>query len=121
MIQQRNESTLGTSVDIRIEAVSSDPVFNKTSKTCIEATTVQVVDKGNMTIWKTGITVPEAYYMNYPGRLEIFLQDYVVGPNITFSVIQTMVHYDLPPHQQNHSTVNMTIANITFFYTEVIP
>jgi hypothetical protein len=81
-----------------------------------------------MTIWPTGITVPEAYYLNYPGRLEIFLQDYVIGPNITFSVMETKIHHDLPRHwidQQNRSTVNMDappiVDDINFFYTEVVP
>jgi hypothetical protein len=82
-----NESTIGSSIGIIIEAISSDPVFGKAPATCIEKTTVQIVAKNNMTIWPSGITVPDTYYVNHPGRLEVFLQDYVIGPNITFSVM----------------------------------
>jgi hypothetical protein len=127
-LQQRNESTVGQAIDIVIEAVSTDPVNGKVVASCLEQTTVQVVRKDNMTIWPTGIAVPETYYVNYPGRLEVFLSPYVVGPNITFSVMETMIHHDLPRHwidQQNQSFVNMDgipiIGNINFFYTEVVP
>ena len=68
-----NETTIGQSIELFIEAVSSDPIYGKTPAICTENTTVHIVKKDNMTIWSTGIAVPETYYINYPGRLEVFL------------------------------------------------
>ena len=62
-----------------------------------------------MTIWPSGIPVTDTYYLNYPGELNVFLDYYVIGPNITFSVMETMIHHDLPPNwvnQQNETKIH---------------
>jgi hypothetical protein len=76
---------MGTSQTVLIEANSTDPHI-PAQIICTSRTTVYLVQRDNMTLWRTGITVPEEYYANYPGILEVFLHDYMVGPNITYSV-----------------------------------
>lgn len=53
---------------------------------CSDNTVVHIVTPDNMTIWPSGLSPPEDYYMNYPGRLLIPLETYAIGPNITYTV-----------------------------------
>lgn len=126
--QQKDNTTINKTYDIEIIANSSDPIFG-TPTNCTETTQVIMVEPNNMTIWPTKIALSDTYYTNYPGRLEIFLDRYVIGPNITYNVEETMIHKDLPTHwinQQNQSQVHFdkpppSIGDINFFYTEVVP
>lgn len=109
VIQQKDNTTIGKSIDLVMTAVSKDPRGN-TTEVCTEKTVVHIVTPDNMTIWPSGLTPPETYYMNYPGRVNIFLEQYAIGPNITYTV-QAAPRQDLPRHwidQQNQSTVHFT-------------
>lgn len=57
MIVQSDASKLGTAQTVLIEANSTDP-HSIAQRFCSSRTTVQMVDKDNMTIWSSGVTVP---------------------------------------------------------------
>jgi hypothetical protein len=65
-IMQTDSSKMGTSSSVLIEVNSTDP-NSPAQSICSSRTTVHLVEKDNMTIWKSGVTVPEEYYANYPG------------------------------------------------------
>ncbi len=39
-----------------------------------------------MKIWSTGLDPTDVYSTNYPGELQISLEDYFMGPNISYSL-----------------------------------
>lgn len=63
--------------------MSSD-FINPNVIACTKVVTVSFVEKDNMAIWPGGSRPSQELFMNYPGQLLIQLDNYVIGPNITF-------------------------------------
>ena len=43
-----------------------------------------------MKTWTTGLKLPDSYYANFPGEFFIPLSRYVIGPNITWGVHESV-------------------------------
>lgn len=126
-IMQGDTSKMGASLTVLIEGNSTDP-HSPAQQICTSRTTVVIVQPDNMTIWKSGITVPDEYYANYPGVLEVFLHDYVIGPNISYWITQPSTKEELPQfwiNKRNESLVKIDrppdVKDINFFHTDVVP
>jgi hypothetical protein len=55
---------------------------------CTYSYKFMIVPIDSRAMWPTGYKLPNTYYANYPGELFIPLDRYVLGSNITFSVIE---------------------------------
>ena len=62
-----------------------DPLSNE-RKVCLFVLNFTLVLENNRTMWPSGYTPNTEFSANYPGRLEIPLLGYVLGPNITYEV-----------------------------------
>ena len=48
-----------------------------------------IADINSMSIYPTGMNIPDTYYANYPGELYIPLDRYLIGANITYGINET--------------------------------
>lgn len=84
-----------------------------------------IVASDTLSIWPTGLSLPDTYYANYPGQLFIPLDRYVLGSNITYGVHSEAVE-DPPTYfilQQNSTKIswwnkNDSMYKYTFIRTE---
>ena len=44
------------------------------------------IDIDSMSIYPTGINIPDTYYVNYPGELYVPLDRYLVGTSINYGI-----------------------------------
>ena len=123
-IYPTDNSLLGKEYIFSVIATSTNPVTNE-SRGCTYTWKSIVVKADNYSLWETGFHPSSVYYANYPGGLEINLNMYVIGPNITYGVEEHTVDGELPQYmilQQNHSHFNfktpLNINNITLLKTE---
>jgi hypothetical protein len=119
-----NDSMYGKSEDVVLYAESFDWNINETFK-CQEKFTVFFVSKDNLTIFPTGLDPTDVYSVNYPNPLEIPLDNYYVGPNLQYSVLN---HKDdqLPASWVNKLNKTKVTINpkptldTVFFHTDVV-
>jgi hypothetical protein len=45
-----------------------------------------LLENNNRTMWPIGIAPPSDYNANYPGKIKIALYEYVLGPNVTYTI-----------------------------------
>lgn len=79
-----------------------------------------VADSNSMSLWPTGITIPTAYYANYPGELYIPMDRYLLGPNITYGVDERSKNGSFANHwilQQNETLIDWDKKPSLFRYT----
>lgn len=67
-------------------ATSTDPNSNITS-TCQVRSTVNFVKLDDMTIYRENYETTSEFSINTPGELSVNLDRYVMGPNITYSIV----------------------------------
>lgn len=48
-----------------------------------------LLEDNNRTMWPIGAAPASHYNANYPGKVVIPLQEYVLGPNITYRITET--------------------------------
>lgn len=89
-IKPRNPSLVFTQFNITIKAESKNEYTNDTMN-CTFTFKFLVVKKDSLLPWPTGLQLPETYYTNYPGKLFVPLDRYIIGSNITYGV-----HFDDP-------------------------
>ena len=86
----------------------------------------RVVDIESMGIYPTGLKLPETYYANFPGEFFIPLARYALGPNMTYSVHESVPSGEVSNFwilQQNTTilhwnTPKPSLAKITFLRQE---
>ena len=79
-----------------------------------------VINRDSMEIWKTGMTLPESYYANYPGELYIAMDRYLIGANITYGIDERSKNGSFANHwilQQNHTLIDWKKEPSLFKYT----
>jgi hypothetical protein len=79
---------MNTPLNFTIRARSLDPLSN-VRITCTMVYNFTIVYDTNKTIWDSGYKPYNEYSANYPGKLEIPLFEYALGPNITYEVKPT--------------------------------
>lgn len=79
-----------------------------------------------MTIYKEGYDTTANYSINFPGELNVNLDRYVMGPNITYSLVNTSSAHEIPTHwidKINKTNINLDfgVGDIIFFHVQVVP
>lgn len=82
------ESKVGKSEDVVLIATSTDPNVEDKSQ-CQMRFKVNFVRSDDLTIYEEGFDTTANYSTNNPGELRINLDRYVLGPNITYSLVNT--------------------------------
>lgn len=121
-----NESWFGNKEDLVIFADSTDFNSNETFR-CQERITALFVSKQNQTIFPSGLDLTDVYSVNYPNPLEIPLDDYFLGPDIHYQILDHKGD-GLPAsyvNKINRTTIKINPAprpgDITYFHTDVVP
>ena len=96
---QTDDKKIGTHEEVTLIATSMDP-HSKERESCEEKFTVYFVEDGNFSIWETGIEPPKSLAFNYPGKLEIPLDNYALGPLIDYD-IKNQKSEEVPVHWIN--------------------
>lgn len=76
-----------------------------------------------MSLWPTGKTPYETMYINYPGQLEISLDAYALGPNITYSYLGLSLHDGADwvwKQNRTNLTFHPTYGSINYLHTDVV-
>lgn len=123
VLSQTKSGSIGTNATLTVTAMSTDPHSDKPVN-CSFSSSVAFVNSTSKQIYPTDIPLPETYYANYPGVININLRSYAFGPNITYNITDpTKLKY--PPifwlDQQNISTVKfdknpINATNLEFFW-----
>lgn len=123
LIQQTNTGAIGTNKTLNISAISSDP-HSEEIVVCTSVSEVLFVKSDDKSIYPTDLPLPEVYYANYPGIININLRNYALGPNITYNITDN-TEQKYPPvfwlDQQNETVVQfdknpITPNNLEFFW-----
>ena len=92
---------------------------------CQEKFTVFFVSKDNFTIFPTGLDPTDVYSVNYPNPLEIPLENYYLGPNLQYSILNPKGDV-LPASWVNKVNTTKVIfdnkptLDTVFFHTDVV-
>lgn len=107
----QNNSKVGQEYNFSVKAESKNE-NNGHFLVCTFDWRFVIVEAGSLTLWPTGIEVPDTYYANFPGALVIPLHRYVLGANVTYDVLEkslTNETDDVPTHwiyQQNDTVIH---------------
>lgn len=85
---KNDEDLLDQLKSFQIVANSTDPNYPG-EVVCRLQVNFTLLEENNRTMWPIGSAPPSFYNANFPGKINIQLSEYVLGPNITYSIQET--------------------------------